>query len=75
MSLGEVKDFNALIDKKFFDQPVKNKSCMKNFSKYQKIIIQQEIYKIIYLHHQNYYKLSKYKYSLTKITVQEPFYH
>ena len=25
MPLAEIKDFNALIDKLFFDQPVKNK--------------------------------------------------
>ena len=25
MPLAEIKDFNALIDKQFFDQPVKNK--------------------------------------------------
>ena len=47
MLLVEIKDFNALIDKKpFFDQPVKtNKKHMQNLLKCQKtMMIQQETY-------------------------------
>ena len=46
MSLVEIKDFNGLIENKtFFDQPLKNKQCMKNLLKsYEVVIIQQEIY-------------------------------
>ena len=43
----EIKDFNAVIDKKlFFDQPVKtNKKRMKNLSKCQETInIQQKLH-------------------------------
>ena len=40
MPLVEIKDFNALIDKKtFFNQPLKNKKHMKNLWKCQEIII------------------------------------
>ena len=43
--LVEIKDFNALIDKKTFDQPVKTNKRMKNLSKCQEMVtIQQEIY-------------------------------
>ena len=47
MPLVDIRDFNALIDKKlYFDQPVKgNKKHMKSLSKFQEImIIQREIY-------------------------------
>ena len=57
--LVEIKDFNALIDKKpFFDQPVKNKQ-----KAYEKLIevSSNDNYTtgnlLDYLHHQNYYKL------------------
>ena len=46
MPLVEIKDFNALIDNKPFDEPVKtNKKRMKNVLKCQEIMtIQQETY-------------------------------
>ena len=58
--LVEIKDFNALIDNDpLFDQPVKNKKSMKNFSKCLEIMtIQQEIY-YISSYHQNYYELNE----------------
>ena len=38
--LVEVKDFDVLTDNKpFFDQPVKNKKCMKNLLKCQEMMI------------------------------------
>ena len=46
MALVEIKDFNSLIaNKTFFDQSVKNKKCIKNLLKCQKIMTtQQELY-------------------------------
>ena len=58
-ALVEIKDFNALFEKKsFFDQPVKNKQEV-----YEKPLeMSRKNYhtkgdSLDYLHHQNYYKL------------------
>ena len=75
MPLVEIKDFNALFDKKpILDQPVKNKQ-----EKYEKLFEMSRNNNHIsgnllnYLYHRNYYKLigidiskKKYEYSSTK---------
>ena len=60
MPLVEIKDFNALIDNKppFFDQPVKNKH--ESYEKLIEMSINNDYATgnlLVYLHHQNYYKL------------------
>ena len=58
MPLVEIKDFNALIDKPFFDQPLKNKQ-----EAYEKLIEMSRIDHcttgnlLDVSYHQNYYKL------------------
>ena len=58
MPLVKIKDFNASIDKLFFDQPVKNKQEV-----YEELIemSRNDDYttgsSLDYLYHQNYYKL------------------
>ena len=59
MSLVEIKDFNALIDKRpFFDQPIKNKQevyvKLTEMSKNDDYTTGKLLH---YLYHQNYYKL------------------
>ena len=59
MPLAEIKDFNALIDKKlFFDQPVQNKQ--EAYEKLQEMS-RNDAYTtgdlLDYLYHQNFYKL------------------
>ena len=71
MPLVEIKDFNALIDKKtFFDQPVKNKKRMENLLKCQEMMtIQKNIYwiiciiKVIIDSLDRFIKTNKYEYS------------
>ena len=57
--LGEIKDFNALINNKpFFDQPVKNKQ--EEYEKLVKILRNNDYATgnlLDYLYHQNYYML------------------
>ena len=71
MPLVEIKDFNALIDKKtFFDQPVKNKQeayenilkCQEMMTKQQEISYHHKYYKTYWY---RFIKTNKYGYSST----------